>query len=96
MNEAPISRASTVGLQGKAAALVARQHAHVNAAAVADIWLMSACDDAIVSAGSTFSRVAYALSGVRAKYVNWRNVCARRERAEPCVFKVTMLCSMAV
>ncbi len=40
-----------------------------------DMWLMSLCDDLIVSAASTYGKIAFGLRGKNPKSVSRRSVC---------------------
>lgn len=67
----PISRADPNGLR----------------AGIIDLFLLSECDDLIVSAASTFSRIAYGLARKLPMIVNTKNQCFRRTSFQPCFFK---------
>jgi hypothetical protein len=70
-NNATISRANEEGLES----------------GIIEIWLLSECEDIIVSAASTFSRVAYGLKGQPPMVINRRNQCFRKRTSQPCFFK---------
>jgi hypothetical protein len=71
INDAPISRNNSEGI--------------VNG--FIDMWLLSECDDIIVSAASTYGKIAFGLRGISPKYVNRQSQCVRRSGWQPCFFQ---------
>jgi len=51
------------------------------------MWLLSECNDIIVSGASTYGRIAYGLRGKVPSYVNLKGECKQKLNWEPCFFQ---------
>jgi len=56
-------------------------------AGIIEIFLLAQCDEIMVSAASTFSRVSYSLANKFPISINRRNECKKRSFSQPCFFK---------
>ena len=58
-------------------------------AGLIDMWLLSESDDLIVSAASTYGKIAYGILGKPPMYVNRHTECNLKQDWQPCFFQFT-------
>jgi hypothetical protein len=68
-------------------ASIARNSEQTIITGLVDMWLLSECDDIIVSAASTYGRISFGLRGKEPYYVNRNSECKRRDDWQPCFFQ---------
>lgn len=51
-----------------------------------DLWLLASCDDIVVSAASTYGKVAFGIMGRPPKFVNRNDVWGQKTDWQPCFF----------
>lgn len=68
-------------------AVIARNDTESVIAGLIDMWLLSECEDIMVSAASTYGKIAFGLKGKPPRFVNKNSVCREKLDWQPCFFQ---------